>query len=379
MRTIISSSLMPADVIPYEDLGAVNAQYRAALDAAAKEVLDSGWYILGKQVPAFETAFASYCGVQHCIGVGNGMDALILALEALQLPAGSEVLVPSNTYIASILAIVRAGLKPVLVEPDEATYNIDPALLEQHISTNTKAILVVHLYGKCADMDAIHAVAKAYQLYVLEDAAQAHGAMYKNVKAGNLSDIAAFSFYPSKNLGAIGDAGAVCTNDAVLAERVRLLRNYGSSKKYHNELPGTNSRLDELQAAFLLAKLPGLDALVAHKRMLASIYHELLSNAVQKPVVHPDYFDAYHIYPIRVAKRNELKQFLLERGIGSEIHYPIAPVQQVAMKEILQTQHSPIAIDIHETILSLPISYCHTPEQIEKVAAAVNSFVKLHQ
>ena len=376
MQTIISSSLMPADVIPYEDLGAVNAQYRAALDAAAKEVLDSGWYILGKQVPAFETAFANYCGVQHCLGVGNGMDALILALEALQLPAGSEVLVPSNTYIASILAIVRAGLMPVLVEPDAATYNINPALLEQHISTNTKAILVVHLYGKCADMDAIHAIAKAHRLYVLEDAAQAHGALYKNVKAGNLSDIAAFSFYPSKNLGAIGDAGAVCTNHEVLADRVRLLRNYGSRKKYHNELPGTNSRLDELQAAFLLAKLPGLDALIAHKRMLASIYNELLSDAVQKPVVHPDYFDAYHIYAIRVAKRNELKQYLLEQGIGTEIHYPIAPVQQAAMKDILQGQQTPIAVAIHDTILSLPISYCHTPEQIERVANAVNSFLK---
>lgn len=367
---------MPTDVIPYEDLGAVNAQYRTVLDTAAKEVLDSGWYILGKQVQAFEAAFARYCGVQHCVGVGNGMDALIMALEALQLPASSEVLVPSNTYIASILAIVRAGLKPILVEPDAATYNINPALLEQHINANTKAILVVHLYGKCADMDAIHTVAKAYKLHVIEDAAQAHGAMYKNVKAGNLSDIAAFSFYPSKNLGAIGDAGAVCTNNEALADRVRLLRNYGSRKKYHNELPGTNSRLDELQAAFLLAKLPGLDALVAHKRMLASIYNELLSNAVQKPVVHPDYFDAYHIYPIRVAKRNELKQYLLERGIGTEIHYPIAPVQQAAMKEILKGQQTPIAVAIHDTVLSLPISYCHTTEQIERVANAVNSFLK---
>jgi dTDP-4-amino-4,6-dideoxygalactose transaminase len=330
----------PVDYIPYENLAAVNQRYRPLLEAATQQVLDAGWYILGNKVKDFETAFATYCGVQHCIGVGNGMDALLLSLEALQLPAGSEVLVPSNTYIAGILAIVRAGLKPVLVEPDEATCNIDPDLIEQHITSNTKAIMVVHLYGKCCAMDKVMAIANAHKLWVIEDAAQAHGAMLANKKTGSFGHIAAFSFYPTKNLGAIGDAGAVCTNDERLAAAIAKLRNYGSNKKYYNELPGTNSRLDELQAAFLLAKLPLLDEANAHKQKLAQVYFNTLDRNIQMPVVQENYVDVHHIFHIRHSQRDALKQWLHEQGIGTEIHYPVAPVHQQAMQTFLQGQHS---------------------------------------
>jgi dTDP-4-amino-4,6-dideoxygalactose transaminase len=362
--------------IPYENLQAVNAHYSSAIAEALSRVQQSGWYILGSEVAAFEQAFASYCGVPHCVGVANGMDALQLALEALQLPAGSEVLVPSNTYIATILAVVRAGLQPVLVEPDAATCNIDPQQLEQHISPRTRAIMVVHLYGKCADMPAILATARQHQLLVVEDAAQAHGASVHGQRAGSFGDAAAFSFYPTKNLGALGDAGAVCTPHAEVADRIMMLRNYGSRQKYYNEVAGVNSRLDELQAAVLNAKLPGLSDLINHKRHLAALYRQLLDPQLVLPVEQPGFFDVHHIFHIRHSQRDALRQWLLSQQIGTEIHYPVAPVDQPAMRNYLQGQSSPLAQQICATILSLPISLATTEAQVVRVAEAVNAFVK---
>lgn len=364
--------------IPYENLQAVNAHYSSAIAAALARVQQSGWYILGSEVAAFEQAFASYCGVPHCVGVANGMDALQLALEALQLPAGSEVLVPSNTYIATILAVVRAGHRPVLVEPDAATCNIDPQQLEQHIGPRTRAIMVVHLYGKCADMPAILAVARQHQLLVIEDAAQAHGASVQGQRAGSFGDAAAFSFYPTKNLGALGDAGAVCTPHAEVAARISMLRNYGSRQKYYNEVAGVNSRLDELQAAVLNAKLPGLPDLINHKRHLAALYRQLLHPQLMVPVEQPDFFDVHHIFHIRHSQRDALRQWLLAQQIGTEIHYPVAPIDQPAMCNCLQGQSSPLAQQISATILSLPISLATTEAQVAKVAEAVNTFVQRH-
>lgn len=362
--------------IPYENLQAVNAHYSGAIAEALARVQQSGWYILGSEVAAFEQAFASYCGVPHCVGVANGMDALQLALEALQLPAGSEVLVPSNTYIATILAVVRAGHQPVLVEPDAATCNIDPQQLEQHISPRTRAIMVVHLYGKCADMPAILATARQHQLLVVEDAAQAHGASVHGQRAGSIGDAAAFSFYPTKNLGAMGDAGAVCTPHAEVAARISMLRNYGSRQKYYNEVAGVNSRLDELQAAVLNAKLPGLADLIKHKRHLAALYRQLLDPQLVLPVEQPGFFDVHHIFHIRHSQRDALRQWLLSQQIGTEIHYPVAPIDQPAMRNYLQGQSSPLAQQISATILSLPISLATTEAEVVRVAEAVNAFVQ---
>ena len=361
-------------MIEYENLGKLNQPFFKEFEHAFKETLESGWYILGKKVQAFENEFADYCGTKHCIGVANGLDALILALRAFNFEKGSEVIVPSNTYIATILSIVHNGLVPVLVEPDIATYNIDAKKIEEKITSQTCAIMVVHLYGKVCEMDAIDAIAKKHNLKVIEDCAQAHGAKYKNTRAGNFGDINSFSFYPTKNLGAIADAGAVTTNDNSLAESIKALRNYGSKVKYYNEVVGFNSRLDEVQAAFLSVKLKSLDKINDHKRTLANIYLKHLKADFIKPVVHADYFDAYHIFNIRHEKRDELKEYLLKNDIRTDIHYPVAPNKQVAMKGILDTQPSPIADLIHQTTLSLPISYFHTEQDILKVIEVMNKF-----
>ena len=361
-------------MIEYENLGKLNQPFFKEFENAFKETLESGWYILGKKVQAFENEFATYCGTKHCIGVANGLDALILALRAFNFEKGSEVIVPSNTYIATILSIVHNGFVPVLVEPDIATYNIDAKKIEEKITSKTCAIMVVHLYGKVCEMDAIDAIAKRHNLKVIEDCAQAHGAKYKNTRAGNFGDINAFSFYPTKNLGAIADAGAVTTNDTNLAESIKALRNYGSKVKYYNEVVGFNSRLDEVQAAFLSVKLKSLDKINEHKRTLANIYLKHLKADFIKPVVHPDYFDVYHIFNIRHEKRDELKEYLLKNDIRTDIHYPVAPNKQVAMKGILDNQPSPIADLIHQTTLSLPISYFHTEQDILKVIEVMNKF-----
>jgi len=361
-------------IIEYENLGKVNQSFFDAYRLAFNDVLSGGWYILGKSVKAFEKAYADYCGTTYCAGVANGLDALILALKAFHFEPGDEVIVPSNTYIATILAIVQNQLKPVLVEPDISTYNIDPAKIEEKITGRTRAILVVHLYGKMCRMDAINNIAALHHLQVIEDCAQAHGAHYKNRKAGNWGTMGAHSFYPSKNLGALGDAGAVTCNDEALIEKVFTLRNYGSKIKYQNEVVGYNSRLDELQAAFLSIKLAGLNAINEHKRKLAGIYLANLKEDFITPAQHPDYYDVFHIFNVRHPKRDALKAHLLKNNIHTEIHYPVAPNKQPAMAGILDNQPSPIAETIHQTTLSLPISFFHTEADILHVVEVMNTF-----
>ena len=361
-------------IIDYENLYELNKPFIEEYTSAFKKVLDSGWFIIGKEVKEFEQDFAAYCNVKNCIGVANGLDAITLSLVALDLPKGAEVIVPSNTYIASILSILQAGLKPVLVEPDINTYNIDPSLIEAHITTKTAAILVVHLYGKVCKMDDIQLLCNKYNLKLVEDCAQAHGAMYKGQKAGSFGEYGAFSFYPTKNLGSLGDAGAITTQNDQLAEKVAMLRNYGSKVKYYNELVGYNSRLDELQAAFLNIKLKKIDAINEHKRSLAKQYLTQLNDQFILPQVHADNFDVYHIFNIRHQQRDRLKAYLLEHQIKTEIHYPVSPNKQVAMQGIIEDKAYPISELIHQTTLSLPISYFHTAKDIEYIIEVLNSF-----
>jgi dTDP-4-amino-4,6-dideoxygalactose transaminase len=361
-------------MIQYENLRKVNEPFFPEFRRIFNETLESGWYILGKNVDRFESEFASFCGVAHCIGVASGLDALILSLKAYEFTPGSEVLVPSNTYIATILAIIHSGLKPVLVEPDLLTYNIDPARIEELITTKTVAIMVVHLYGKVCAMDRILGIGGRHGLKIFEDCAQAHGARIRNTKAGAFGDCAAFSFYPTKNLGALGDGGAVTTNDSLVADKIRMLRNYGSHRKYYNAMVGFNSRLDEMQAAMLSIKLAGLDRLNDHKRKLATLYHQGLRNDFVKPVMLDDFFDVYHIYNIRHPRRDELKTYLAENGIGTEIHYPVPPHRQKALHGIFAGKKYPLADEIHATTLSLPISTCHSDEDIAQVIEVMNRF-----
>lgn len=360
--------------IEYENLNKANQRFFEEYRRVFQNTLDSGWFILGNSVKEFEQAFGTYIGSRHCIGVANGLDAITLSLRALSLPARSEVLVPSNTYIATILAVLQAGLVPVLVEPDMRTYNIDPTRIEDAMSPRTRAIIVVHLYGKACEMDPIIELARKHDLRIVEDCAQSHGATYKKRMTGTFGDCSAFSFYPTKNLGALGDGGAVTTNEDAIAQTIRRLRNYGSDKKYYNEIVGQNSRLDEIQAGFLSVKLRSLDAINNHKRMLAGIYDEELKADLIKPVRHPDFLDVYHIYNIRHPKRDRLREYLLQHGIKTEIHYPVAPHKQKAMRGILDGREYPISTEIHATSLSLPISFFHSRQDIERVAETANSF-----
>lgn len=361
-------------MIEYENLIKVNQKFRDELLESFKTVLDSGWFILGKNVTEFENDFAKYVGTKSCVGVGSGLDALTLSVKSLNLEKGSEILVPSNTYIATILAIIHCNLKPVLVEPDINTYNIDPDKIEEKINSNTKAILVVHLYGKSCDMGPIINIANKNDLKIIEDCAQSHGAKYKNKVTGSFGDMAAFSFYPTKNLGAFGDAGCVTTNNESYTQILKQLRNYGSNIKYQNELAGFNSRMDEIQAALLKIKLKHLDDINSHKRNLAKIYSENLKDDFIKPVIDKDYYDIYHIYCIRHPKRNELKDYLLKNEIKTEIHYPIPPYKQNATKGFWESETFPVSDEIHNTILSLPISYGHTEDDIYKVIEVMNKF-----
>ncbi|MFY8042537.1 MAG: DegT/DnrJ/EryC1/StrS family aminotransferase, partial [Rhodoferax sp.] len=322
-------------MIEYESLAQSNAQFMGELEAAASRVIRSGWYVLGTEVSAFESEFATYVGAKHCVGVANGLDALILSIEALELPKGSDILVASNTYIATIIAIIRAGHRPVLVEPELATFNMDPLLLASTITSKTRAICVTHMFGKSCRMDAIGAFARDNGLRVIEDCAQSHGARLGGRMTGTFGDAGCFSFYPTKNLGAIGDAGAVVTDDDALADRLRHLRNYGSKQKYVNRYLGVNSRLDELQAALLRVKLRHLDEMTAHKRVLAEVYFAHLPDWVIKPVRRPDEFDVFHIFGIRHPQRDALRQYLIEQGVKTEVHYPIPPHRQEAMSGIL--------------------------------------------
>lgn len=353
-------------MIEYENLANSNAAYIADLEAAASRVIRSGWYVLGQEVGAFEQEFAKYVGAKHCIGVANGLDALILSIEALNLPKGSDVLVASNTYIATILAILRAGHHPVLVEPVLETFNMDPTLLPAALTPKTRAICVTHLFGKTCRMDAIGAFAKAHDLKVIEDCAQSHGAKLAGKMTGTFGDAGCFSFYPTKNLGAVGDAGAIVTDDDELADRLRHLRNYGSKQKYVNEYVGVNSRLDEIQAAILRVKLRHLDDTTRHKRELAEVYFSNLPSWLSLPQRNDDEYDVFHIFGVRCRRRDELRAWLMSQDIKTEVHYPIAPHRQKAMEGILAGQW-PIADMLHMTELSLPISAGHKIEQIHSV------------
>lgn len=359
-------------MIEYESLARSNGSYMADLEDAAKRVIRSGWYVLGQEVSAFETEFAKYLGAKHCVGVANGLDALMLSIEALDLPHGSEILVASNTYIATILAIVRAGHKPVLVEPELETFNIDPARLAGSLTRNSRAICVTHLFGKSCRMDAICAFAQEHGLKIVEDCAQSHGAKLADKMTGTFGDAGCFSFYPTKNLGAIGDAGAVVTNDDVLADRLRHTRNYGSKQKYINDYVGVNSRLDEMQAALLRVKLRHLDELTQHKRALAEIYFEYLPGWLKLPRRRDDEYDVFHIFGVRHHRRDEVRAWLLEQGVKSEIHYPFPPHRQKAMQGILSAEW-PVAEELHATELSLPISAGHKTEEIHKVCEILDA------
>jgi len=363
-------------VIKFLDLKTINAQYRDELLQAAADVIDSGWYIQGPQVEAFEREFADYCGTNHCIGVANGLDALTLTLRAWKelgkLKEGDEVIVPANTYIASILSITENRLTPVLVEPDEQTYNLNHRLIEKAITSKTKAILTVHLYGQLSDMPAIMDTAKRHNLLVLEDCAQAHGANMSGLKAGSWGDASGFSFYPGKNLGALGDAGAVTTNDKDLADTIRALGNYGSAKKYENIYKGTNSRLDEIQAAMLRVKIKYLDIEIKKRKEIASYYIKNIKNKnVLLPIIATD--SVWHLFVIRTKKREDLIEYFLDNNVQILIHYPIPPHKQKAYKE-WNVKSFPISEKIHDEVLSLPISAVQSLEDTKKIVDLINEF-----
>lgn len=362
-------------MIPFLDLKKINNQYEQELKRAAERVIDSGCYISGKELEEFEQAFAAYCGTKHCIGVSNGLDALKLIIEAYGIGEGDEVIVPSNTYIASILAISQVGATPVLVEPELATYNIDSMLIEEKINDKTKAILVVHLYGRVANMAPVLEVSNKYSLKVIEDVAQAQGAMYNGKLTGNLGDAAGFSFYPGKNLGALGDAGAITTNDDELAEKLKALRNYGSHKKYENLFVGYNNRLDELQAALLSVKLPHLEKENEVRRQLAALYlNEINNSLVVLPTSPLDEKESvWHVFTVRVKNREKFQSYLTDNGIQTIIHYPIPPHKQQAYAEWNELSY-PISEKIHAEILSLPISPVQTVEDTKKIIEIVNNY-----
>ncbi|RZK78313.1 MAG: DegT/DnrJ/EryC1/StrS family aminotransferase [Pedobacter sp.] len=360
-------------MIEYENLYRLNQPFMERYQESFSDSLSKGWFILGDKVSTFETEFAAYCGSKYGAGLASGLDALVLALKYYEFPDGSEVIVPSNTYIATILAIYNNGLVPVLVEPDLHTYNIDPAKIEEKITSRTKAIMVVHLYGKACDMHPILDLAIKYELKVVEDCAQSHGATYKGKMTGTFGEFGAFSFYPTKNLGALGDGGALLSNDFDAITKIKALRNYGCHEKYHNNYIGMNSRLDEIQAGFLSIKLTHLNSINAHKKKLASLYQSGLRSDFILPVVNADFNDVYHIYAIRHPKRNDLRAYLLKNNIRTEIHYPVPPHHQNALKNRLKGAF-PISELIHETTLSLPISYYHTTQEVERVIEIMNAF-----
>lgn len=362
-------------MIEYENLNKVNARFEESFGEAFIEFIKKGRYILDSEVEQFENEFSEYCGSKFCIGVASGFDALYLSLIALDLPKGSEVLVPSNTYIATIFSILQAGLKPVLVEPRLTTYNIDPEQIKHHLSQKTRAIMIVHLYGKPCEMDAIKVITDLHGLHLIEDCAQAHGATFHGRKIGTFGTMGAFSFYPTKNLGALGDAGAIITDNEELAEKLKALRNYGSEKKYYNKYSGINSRLDELQAAFLRIKLRHLDDLNRHKVSLANIYLNTISNkSIILPVIQNGVEDVWHIFNLRHDRRDDLRQHLLMNGIKTEVHYPLPPHKQTACLELFEGLYFPVSEEIHRTTLSLPISIIHTKQDIEYIAEVLNSY-----
>lgn len=358
--------------VPFLDLEATYLELSDEIDAAVQHVLRSGWYILGEEVEAFEREFANYCEVSYCVGVGNGLDALHLGLLALNVGPGDEVIVPSNTYIATWLAVSQCGATPVPVEPDESTYNINPALIESAITSRTRVILPVHLYGQPANLDPILEIARKNGLHVLEDGAQAHGARYKGRRIGGHGDLVAWSFYPGKNLGGYGDGGAITTNNLEIADRMRMLRNYGSREKYINEIRGFNSRLDTLQAAILRIKLRHLDRWNTMRQRISAQYIAGLAGADLKLPAQPNWGEAvWHLFVVRSKIRNKLQQQLKQLNISTLIHYPIPPHRQQAYAGLgYKTSAFPIAERIHDEVLSLPIFPSLSPEQCERVIGA---------
>lgn len=365
-------------MIKFLDLHKINLPYETLFHQKFQEFLDKGWYILGNEVKQFESEFASYCGTKHCIGVANGLDALILIFRAYKelgkLHSGDEVIVPANTYIASILAVLQNDLVPVLVEPDLQTYNLNPNEIEKYITSKTKAILPVHLYGQLCDMEAINQIAQKHNLLVIEDSAQSHGAMLNGVKSGNLSNASGFSFYPGKNLGALADAGAITTNDDELADVLFSLRNYGSKKKYENEFQGLNSRLDELQSTFLRIRLKDLDIHNQKRRAVAKRYlYEIKNEKITLPYYNNSENHVFHLFVIRTENREKLQKYLLENQIETLIHYPIPPHHQKAMKAYNHLSF-PITEKIHKEVLSLPISPVLTEVEINRIIVVLNNY-----
>ena len=366
-------------MIKFLDLQKINEKYKSEFNETFDRVLKSGWFILGKEVERFEIEFATYCGTQYSLGVANGLDALILIIEAYKqmglMSEGDEIIVPSNTYIASILAVTKAGLKPVLVEPDPTTFLIDPTKIEEKITSKTKGVLPVHLYGRLCDMVAIKKIANKYHLKVIEDSAQSHGAILNGKRSGNLGDASGFSFYPGKNLGAIGDGGALTTNDKELTETIKALRNYGSHKKYENLYQGINSRLDELQAGLLSVKLKYLDAETDIRRSIAERYNaEIVNPSIILPQLPADRNEhAWHLYVVQVNSREKFQQLLAEKGVQTLIHYPIPPHKQKAYKEWNDFSY-PISEKMHKEVLSLPISPVMTDVEVTKVIEAINAY-----
>lgn len=361
-------------MIRFLNLKDINEQYRNQIDAAIKSVLDSGWYLLGKENEVFEKNFAQYCGAKYCIGVANGLDALNLIIKAYGFGPGAEIIVPANTYIASILAISENGCIPILVEPDISTYNINPDLVEAKITAKTKAIMPVHLYGQAVQMDKIAALARKYNLKIIEDAAQAHGACYNGKRAGNLGDAAGFSFYPGKNLGCLGDGGAITTNDAELSQKIRALKNYGSFIKYRHLYKGVNSRLDEIQAAVLNVKLKGLDRDNGRRQEISKYYRENIKNSmITLPETYDEKAHVWHLFVVRTANRDALAKYLNDNEIETNIHYPTAPHKQECYKEF-SGLNLPVTEKIHAEVLSLPISPVMTDMEIKTVVSVVNSY-----
>lgn len=363
--------------VPFATFKPMHNEIIEELNSAYEKVLDKSNFIQGNECKKFEEEFAEYCGVKYCVGVATGLDALMLILKAMNIGESDEVIVPSNTYIATALAVSYTGAKPVFVEPEIETFNIDASKIEEKITNSTKAIIAVHLQGRTADMDAINAIAKKHNLKVIEDAAQAHGAKYKGKKAGSLGDAAGFSFYPGKNLGALGDGGCVTTNDKSLADKVRALGNYGSDYKYHHIYKGVNSRLDEIQAAFLRVKLPNLDKWNEDRRATAKKYFDGIKNPLIKlPLKSTNEFEhIYHVFVIRCDKRDELERYLNDNGIGTVKHYPIPMHEQECYKDLgIKHGELPIAEEISRTVLSIPMYYGMTDEEVNYVIDMINKF-----
>lgn len=361
-------------MIKFLDLYKINERLRKEINGKITQVLDSGWYLLGEETENFEQNFAKYCGVKHCIGVANGLESLNLIIRGYGFAQGDEIIVPANTYIASILSISENGCTPILVEPDINTYNINPDLIEKKITSKTKAIMVVHLYGQAVQMDKIWTLAKKYNLKIIEDSAQAHGAKYQNQRVGSLGDASGFSFYPGKNLGCVGDGGCVTTNDDELAQKIKALRNYGSHKKYHNVFIGMNSRLDEIQAGILDIKLKFLDEDNQKRKEIAKYYRKNIKNSsIILPNVYAEDAHVWHLFVVRTKQRDNFQKYLLDNEIQTIIHYPIPPHKQECYK-LWNNLSYPITEEIHKSVLSLPISPVMSDDEVKKVVEVINEY-----